>query len=439
MADANAPTQAVVEAERPHVCLTCMKSYTCHAHLARHTLTHMRALGEGPPRPYPCKAEGCSSRFDTPAGLKAHTDTVHNKLQPYICDVEGCAKAFGNKSNLTAHKKRVHSGLKPFACDANGCEYATYSPADLTRHKNCVHLGLRPFTCSETGCGKTFSAPDWLSLHTQRVHLALRPFVCGMDGCESALVSPAARMMHIKSVHLGIRPFVCGVNGCESAFAAASGLAVHNAAVHLKLRPFSCAEDGCGATFARKCHIKSHMQYCHTAKSRSERHREEHVMDQLLTEHNLLFSRERHVPHAGCTGGGTFSRIDFMLHLGCSTVLLEVDEHQHSLEYYGVDDDVTRMDKTFESLRLDGNSRRLVFIRYNPHAFKVDGVSRKVKTAQRQARLIELLNEIANESSSKQDHRVFYLYYDLEGFFPTIFDDNEYPEHAKKWLAGCIP
>jgi hypothetical protein len=63
----------------------------------------------------------------------------------------------------------------------------------------------------------------------------------------------------------------------------------------------------------------------------------------------------------------------------------------------------------YESWMIEGNTLPVHIIRYNPHAFQVDGKSAKVMKKDREAQLLEVINEAAETASSDQDLQVQYV------------------------------
>lgn len=70
---------------------------------------------------------------------------------------------------------------------------------------------------------------------------------------------------------------------------------------------------------------------------------------------------------------GHFARVDFLIIMHKCIVLQEVDEHQYKYGYGGVACDMKRMAKIVECLALGGNTMPIVFLRYNPNKYTVDG------------------------------------------------------------------
>lgn len=153
--------------------------------------------------------------------------------------------------------------------------------------------------------------------------------------------------------------------------------------------------------------MRTHEYFYHTAEGQQRRKREEERVAKLLERAGIDFKREHHVSF-GCTLR-TFARVDFIIVLNGKVIALEVDEYQH--EGYGVACDVARMVKLYEAWLLDGNTLPVRFIRYNPHAFRVDGKEQKITKAVREARLLDAIQVAANDN--RDGMQVHYMYYDV--------------------------
>ena len=188
--------------------------------------------------------------------------------------------------------------------------------------------------------------------------------------------------------------------------------------------------------------MKVHTYYYHTAEGRAERVREEErVKKYVLIEYDFDFKRQHYIdikcgvfaPTRACAYG------DFILLFRNMVVILEVDEDQH--KSYGVSCDVSRMAEIVETLRVEGNTQRIVFIRYNPHGFKVDGVTKHTTKEERHRRLAELLCDLQAEEGKDDacDVRTFYLFYDTDADGePAVFQDETYEDLAKEWFVRAI-
>ena len=188
-------------------------------------------------------------------------------------------------------------------------------------------------------------------------------------------------------------------------------------------------------------HLKSHHRSYHTKEGQSEHKREEQKVAKMLDANGFKYKRE-HTIDMRCAGGegdglAVRARGDFLLEFGATVLILEVDEFQHS--GYGVSCDVERMCRIIEALRIEGCELRIAFVRYNPHAFKVDGHVRRVRTTKRLERLAELLRKLQSETLDPKlmgDVRTYYMFYDADKVGrPTIFGDEMYSDLAKQWFV----
>ena len=136
-----------------------------------------------------------------------------------------------------------------------------------------------------------------------------------------------------------------------------------------------------------------------------------------------------------CVGDaeGKFARIDFVAEMKGCIVFLEVDEHQHC--GYMVGCDMKRMAKIVETLTLGGNTLPILFLRYNPDAYSVDGKHCKTSIKDKEAKLVSILNCDSAATATKgklgphsdQTLGIMYLYYnqDSEGH-PDLVWDHEF-------------
>ena len=145
--------------------------------------------------------------------------------------------------------------------------------------------------------------------------------------------------------------------------------------------------------------------------------REEEKVAKALQEAGISFKREHRVLF-DCWDD-TFARVDFVIHINGHIVLLEVDEGQHA--WYGIECDVFRMTKIFAAIAIDGNKLPVLFVRYNPHALKVDGQLKKVRTQDRLAQLVGIISNVSSGTSEGME--VVYMYYDCHSIGETMHLD----------------
>ena len=196
---------------------------------------------------------------------------------------------------------------------------------------------------------------------------------------------------------------------------------------HTGEKPYKCTWEGCDYACSTSGHLTSHFKANHTKEGIQRRKKQEERVAKALTEAGIEFEREVQVSFKCFKTDGHFSRIDFVIDMGSFKILLEVDEDQHS--WYDVTCETRRMADIVTASRIQGVTRPLVFIRYNPHACRHDGKLIKKLKKDREA---ELVKRIKTMERPRQDLSIMYMYYDMEGDFPVVVRDPRYsPELAK--------
>jgi hypothetical protein len=365
---------------------------------------------------------------------KMDVSLVVQTKKRFACDV--CAATFAEKGTLTRHK-RTHSGVKPYTCDV--CSLSFAQSSTLSKHKK-THLDEKMFVCDL--CPSAFAVSGALVVH-KRTHTGERPHKC--DQCEFTFIQSGHLVEH-KRTHTGDKPFQC--EQCDAAFAQGGHLAEHkrwhdnirpypctyceysavlsedlkrHIRIHTGEKPYKCSE--CDDAFAQRGTLKSHIYYYHTKKGQADRKRKEARICKLLKEHNIPFDPERHVSFRSLSG--TFARIDFFNKGKAACIVLEVDENQH--ESYTCD--LERMNKLQAVLTLEGNELPVVYIRYNPDKYTVDGNKGLTKRRDREAKLIEFIKDVIDgkfPEGMNQVMAVQYMYYDTIGDNLRIWSNADY-------------
>jgi hypothetical protein len=364
--------------------------------------------------PHKCNFPGCEKAFSKYSTLTIHK-RIHTGEKRFVCDFEGCSEAFHQSGNLAIHK-RTHSGERPFTCGFEGCEKAFTHGSALTRHER-RHTGERPFSCNFEGCGMAFADISDFAKH-KRTHTGEMPYKCGFEGCDEAFSRSETLTIH-KRTHTGERPFTCNFPGCEMAFAQQAHLNSHTL-THTRARPHRCNFEGCDAAFAHRHKLKAHIHFYHTKEGQRERKREEVRIAKLFKKNNISFKREHHVSFH-CSDG-TFARMDFIIIVNGRVIIVEVDEDQHRT--YDIGCDVARMTNVFEAWVLDGNTLPVRIIRYNPHAFRVDGQLVNLSKKDREVRLLEAVKDAVERDGDGM--QVQYMYYDMEGGVPVVYKEESF-------------
>ena len=315
-----------------------------------------------------------------------------DQTKEFQCDFEGCEYASANSSNLTRHK-RAHTDEKPFKCDFEGCEYACAQSSNLTRHK--------------------------------RTHTGEKTFKCDFEGCEYASANSSDLTKHKRS-HTGEKPFKCDIEGCEYACAQSSDLTKHIRTTHAKK----------GNARKKKQEVRVETALLKAGYRRWEGSRD--ILPPLG-----YYMREKRVDFR-CNGSNmncNWANIDFMVGVKGGVVFLEIDENQH--KDYMVSCETRRMTTVHESCMLDPSQplarMPLFFLRYNPHAFRVDGELVRISKIDREKKLAEHLQNMSLDSRCAGELQIKYAFYDKLSHSnrPLICNDEEFPTSLKKACA-CI-
>jgi hypothetical protein len=175
--------------------------------------------------------------------------------------------------------------------------------------------------------------------------------------------------------------------------------------------------------------LKKHVHYYHTEEGQAERKREEQRIAKLLDLASIPYKREHQVTTTCVTETRKFVRIDFVLQSSV-IVMVEVDEDQHA-DYSC---DLKRMADTLAALQVEGNTLPIVFLRYNPHAFKVDGKTKRTLKKDREAKLLEVIRDaLSGKLNADRQVAVQYLFYDTAADGELeIWKNPDYDERFKK-------
>jgi len=317
---------------------------------------------------------------------------------------------------------RIHTGDKPFKCDFEECEYSSTQCSSLRVHKR-THTNERPYKCDFEDCAMAFKTSSGLVLH-KRIHTGEKPYKCDFDMCDYSSRDRANLETH-KRTHTGEKPYNCEI--CSMEFRQATHLTIHTR-IHTGEKPYKCTE--CDFVTAYDGSLKKHHRYLHTEEGQRERKIEEVKIEKILPVDS--FKREHHVDYMCVDPNMTFSRLDFLFpYYNGGHIILEVDEEQHS--HISQACETARMNNVVTSWILEGNSTPVVWIRYNPHAYRIDGVLAKMPTKERHRKLVEFINQISFEG--EPDVRIYYLFYDIDGGIPVVLSDPDFHPTVKTWVV----
>ena len=331
--------------------------------------------------------------------------SIITKIKKYKCDFEDCDKAFSQSAHLTKHK-RTHTGEKPYKCDFANCDKAFSDSSALISHKR-IHTGEKPYKCDFKDCDKAFSVSGHLTTH--------------------------------KRTHTGEKPYKCDFEDCDKAFSESSNLTTHKR-THTGERPYKCHIPDCNRTFAQNSTRNTHENYYHD-KNRNEMYikKKEEWMVSFLKTNNYLFDRELTIDYRNCKEVDTWARLDFVIYKENHIIILSVDEFQH--QDYEIECDVARMSKVVCAIQCSGDLRPILWLRFNPDYFSVNGKKMKVTEEERKSVLKNCL-DTSDELIDCRNVAIYYLFYDTieeeDSCVPEITLDCKYSSSWAELVVDSI-
>lgn len=286
-------------------------------------------------------------------------------------------------------------------------DYESHSSGNLAAHKRS-HTKEKPYKCEFNDCGHECSSQSNLKVHS-RTHTREKPYQCEFYGCDFKCSIQSNLETHSR-IHSDLKLYKCDFPGCMYAANQSSNLNLHKQ-THTGIKSYKCEFPLCGADFFSKGNLKRHAE-SHTEKGQQRRKREEERIAKLFVKNNISFDREVHIDFiCGLKADilQKFARIDFVVMRPDknTTFCVEVDEREHSSDGYMLTCETKRMTDATASMIVSGHSNNIVWIRYNPHSFSVNG-ERKQKL--KKDREIKLLHFIESYEATKR-MEVIYMFY----------------------------
>ncbi len=182
----------------------------------------------------------------------------------------------------------------------------------------------------------------------------------------------------------------------------------------------------------------------HTAEGQQRQKKQEAHIAKVLKENGIHFQREHRVDFT-CAALDTdrkCARIDFVILAHGHVVCLEVDEGEHRFGYT-VLCDMARMSHIHESMAIGGNTLPVVFLRYNPQQYTVNGKLQRKPRKYREERLIQLLQDPSSDVGSGSSLAIKYMYYDAKttkegGSATTRLEIHDDPDYNAVMRSCCL-
>lgn len=410
----------------------CEKRFKSKGDLTKHMLTHSEQE-----RTFAC--EQCSKSFHHKHVLKRHMADMHGvDVVWHPCIEEGCGKRFKQAGQLINHRLYKHDiGVEWIHCTQEGCSSKFKRNNELTAHLAHRHnIGVTYHMCDV--CSSKFKSKGNLQRHMSDMHNVNTTWlVCGHDGCLSRFKQAGNLKMHQAYVHdLHVVWFICEQPGCNHKCKKRDDLKQHMADRHdINITWVNCDQPGCNSRFKQSSHLSQHMRSHHNEAYVLRQKQQERMVEEALQSHGWqAFVSSDTLPPAGhykrehrvefeCASASVdrkYCRIDFVIAYDGGYVFLEVDEHQHRFGYNNADGaaiscDSKRMANVhtsitmeFDSLQCDAPS--IFWLRFNPHAWHVDGELVRILKEERLRRLCRFLSDYEPTSPVQ----IGYAFYDYD-------------------------
>lgn len=331
----------------------------------------------------------------------------------------------------------VDDAPDPPRCVWPTCTYRAVDVEDMQHHMQREHAA-QVFRCPYGACAFTTTIAVGLRTHIERVHLedySLKQ-KCSYDGCSYTTIKGSHMKRH-ELRHTDHKTYSCKEETCGYKSSTWDTMMNHYRRQHVAVKPYPCTFKHCDYAFAYPGELKRHIQCWHTKEGMNRKKRQENRVRTLLNN-TYVVDEELHIQYQkGCVQSPDkyCARVDFsIVSIFDTCVIVECDESAH--ESYLLKCELTRMEQIHESILTGGETRPVLFVRYNPDGtYKEDGITVRIPRWKREERLLEVLEKIKEgRIVFTKPLNILYLFYELKKGKEAILEDRDFSQQ----MLGCV-
>jgi hypothetical protein len=365
---------------------------------------------------YPCDQPGCNFTAKQRSAVKIHKMHTHNiGVSIFKCDFKDCNYECKEIGRLRKHKRFNHDvGTVWFSCDVEGCDYSCKQRANIRVHKINKHgVNITYHYCDIPDCDFKTKHAYGITSHKMNVHeIGVVWKYCDIDSCSYRAKRKLDIKQHKASIHnIDIRWTLCPQPNCTYQ-TKTNNIRRHLSLMH-DIGDYQCelCIRNCAAltewedsktnqtlNICRKCYRKA-TGY----KTRIEKVLVEYLRDNFP---HPMIKQDQRVNGEACLA----YRPDIMY--ACPktnlVIYIEIDEHQHKYSSSDYNCDERRMSELYD----ETPGKHVVFIRYNPHKYKVPSNKKSLDDDDRMKLLLDILNNVIDNHNKIRPHMfVYYVCY----------------------------
>jgi len=362
-----------------------------------------------------CDFEKCKYKSAYSANVRKHKLT-HNPDKNFKCGL--CAFSSHEKGNLKKHVKAIHSNDTKNKCEF--CEFSTHDIGNLQKHINAVHTRTITYVCDQGTCNATFFRSDTLKNHKARIH-NIASVVWKCSKCDYASLDRSTFRRH-EEIHneRNSNMQTCPIKYCSYSSPYNFNMKQHLCVIH-DIGPYQC--ELCTGKCAKLTQWKdpsTQKEYgvCRKCYHKVTGHKtkvEKQIVD-WLHEHfkHPMVVQDKRVMGDACLK----YRPDIMYSCGETklVIFIEIDEHQHKYGNGSYECDEKRMSDLYD----ETPGSLVVFIRFNPHTYKLPQGLAMLFAEDRRKLLLSTINHIIENQKVLADTSMLhaiYICYDVDNPF----------------------